>query len=175
MKFPRASILKSRAGGRTAQRVFCAGRRAQREWEILAGAGGIVTGGEERSTPGQRARCSNRPTDCTFRSSIIGAADRAPGLYHQPDLQLGRNDPSIRQPVGRPLSGHQDMVNSLAFSPDGKTLISSSRDGTILRWNVDPEAWIQRACRIAGRALSADEWRTFAGVSIAYSPAYPAP
>lgn len=36
----------------------------------------------------------------------------------------------------RPLEGHGSSVMSLAFSPDGKTLASSSRDKTIKFWNV---------------------------------------
>ena len=34
------------------------------------------------------------------------------------------------------LAGHTDSVLSLAFSPDGKTLASASRDGSIKWWNV---------------------------------------
>jgi WD40 repeat protein len=34
------------------------------------------------------------------------------------------------------LSGHTDAVRSVAFSPDGKTLLSSSSDGTTRMWNV---------------------------------------
>ncbi len=33
-------------------------------------------------------------------------------------------------------SGHKWTVNTLAFSPDGKTLASGSDDGTILLWGV---------------------------------------
>ncbi len=32
-----------------------------------------------------------------------------------------------------------ERVNSVSFSPDGKTLASGSRDGTVLLWNVSPE------------------------------------
>jgi WD40 repeat protein len=35
-----------------------------------------------------------------------------------------------------PLSGHSDEVNSVAISPDGLTLVSSSWDDTIKIWDV---------------------------------------
>ncbi len=38
--------------------------------------------------------------------------------------------------VGQPLHGHTDLVSSIAFSVDGKLLVSGSRDGTILFWDV---------------------------------------
>jgi WD40 repeat protein len=38
--------------------------------------------------------------------------------------------------VGR-FSGHGGMIRSLAFAPDGKTLISGSDDTTVLVWDVD--------------------------------------
>ena len=36
----------------------------------------------------------------------------------------------------RTFSGHDLRINSIAFSPDGKTLASSSNDGTVQLWNV---------------------------------------
>jgi WD40 repeat protein len=39
------------------------------------------------------------------------------------------------------LSGHQEDVKSLAFSPDGKTLVSGLRDTTAIVWDVPPEVF----------------------------------
>ena len=35
------------------------------------------------------------------------------------------------------LTGHTVMIESVAFSPDGRTLASGSMDRTILVWKVD--------------------------------------
>jgi len=35
------------------------------------------------------------------------------------------------------LKGHAGWVNSVAFSPDGKHLVSGSADGTIKVWDAD--------------------------------------
>ena len=38
----------------------------------------------------------------------------------------------------RPLEGHTSWVWSVAFSPDGRTLVSGSGDGTLLLWELTP-------------------------------------
>ena len=37
--------------------------------------------------------------------------------------------------VSKILKGHTDLVNDLAFFPDGKTLATASRDGTVILWD----------------------------------------
>ena len=43
---------------------------------------------------------------------------------------------NLREDTVKTLRGHKDTVNSVAFSPDGRLLVSGSADGTIKIWDV---------------------------------------
>jgi WD40 repeat protein len=47
---------------------------------------------------------------------------------------------------------------ALDLSADGKQLLMTSVDGQAAVWDLDPESWKQRACAIAGRTLTREEW-----------------
>lgn len=70
-------------------------------------------------------------------------------------------DVATEQPFGASFTGHSDATSSLAFSPDDSTLISVGADGTILMWDLDFESWKARACRIANRSLTEEEWELY--------------
>ncbi len=70
------------------------------------------------------------------------------------DLATGRA-------LGQPLTGHQKEVSSVAFSPDGQTLASGSWDMTIGLWDVSPASWQTRACFVANRNLTPEEWEQY--------------
>jgi WD40 repeat protein len=84
----------------------------------------------------------------------------------QGDISLW--DVSTLKSLGRFPTSHEGYVSSLAFTPDGKTLASSGSDSRIILWDVSLESWQARACRIANRNLTIDEWNQYIGTNVAY-------
>ena len=70
-------------------------------------------------------------------------------------------DAESGQLLGAPLEGHGNPVQSVAFNPDGKRLASASYGQSVRFWDVDPHSWQQRACAIANRNLTREEWRKY--------------
>ena len=73
-------------------------------------------------------------------------------------------DVPTKQLIGQPLRGHDGKpVNSVAFSSDGKWLASGGDDHIIVLWDVDLTSWQVRACQIANRNLSLEEYDQYLG------------
>lgn len=49
----------------------------------------------------------------------------------------------------------------IALTPDGKTLVASRSGTAVYLWDIRPETWLTRACKIANRNLNRDEWTKF--------------
>jgi WD40 repeat protein/tRNA A-37 threonylcarbamoyl transferase component Bud32 len=49
----------------------------------------------------------------------------------------------------------------LDLSSDGRRLLTTNGDGTGAVWDVDPKSWARRACAIANRTLTREEWERF--------------
>jgi WD40 repeat protein len=111
------------------------------------------------------------------RRRLVGSPlrghSRVYGLAFSPDGKLlavlGSNgkvvlwDVASRLRIGEELPGELDEFGSgVAFSPDGKELLAAD-SRAILRWNLDPAAWTERACQLAGRNLTRAEWREHVG------------
>jgi WD40 repeat protein len=52
-------------------------------------------------------------------------------------------------------------ASMMDLSSDGHHLLVTTADGRGLIWDVDPRSWAQRACALANRTLTRDEWDTF--------------
>jgi WD40 repeat protein/DNA-binding SARP family transcriptional activator len=50
---------------------------------------------------------------------------------------------------------------SLDVSPDGQRLLLTASNGDGAVWDIDPESWKQRACDVANRTLTPEEWEEF--------------
>ena len=61
---------------------------------------------------------------------------------------------------GGQFRGHTAFIHSLAFSPDGRTLLSGSMDTTALLWDVRSRTGRSAANQVKLRANSGPRWVT---------------
>jgi WD40 repeat protein/DNA-binding SARP family transcriptional activator len=68
-------------------------------------------------------------------------------------------DVASRRQIGLALPGGDgDGYGTVGFDPSGNQLVILYQDGTGVVWDVDPDHWKQRACSVAGRSLTREEW-----------------
>jgi hypothetical protein len=76
------------------------------------------------------------------------------------DGQLALIDLATRTPVGQPLPGPTDSGWGFPiWRHDSPSVTMWYETGKTLRWAVGADEWIERACRVAHRDLTADEWQ----------------
>jgi WD40 repeat protein len=83
---------------------------------------------------------------------LAAATDR--NLVHLFDTRTGGA-------FGRFFREHNAPVSQVTFSRDGELLLSAANDRTIVLHDLRSQHWGQRACEIANRSLSPEEWQRF--------------
>ena len=56
-----------------------------------------------------------------------------------------------------------DVDGAPAFSDDNSSLMLAGFEGSVFTWHLDPGSWVATACRLAGRELTEQEWRSYLG------------
>ena len=51
-----------------------------------------------------------------------------------------------------------DRRAMIDVSPDGRHLLETHDNGQAAVWDIDPESWERRACDVANRMLTPEEW-----------------
>ena len=79
-------------------------------------------------------------------------------------VDVSRHGPSLvlkETSTGREVAKleHDGEVLDAAFSPKGRWLATSSQDGTVRLWPLQPKDMIERACKLLPRNLTTDEWK----------------
>ncbi|HEX2111120.1 MAG TPA: PQQ-binding-like beta-propeller repeat protein [Gaiellaceae bacterium] len=54
-----------------------------------------------------------------------------------------------------------DRRTMIDLSPDGRRLLETHGNGKGAVWDVDPESWERRACDLANRTLTREEWEAY--------------
>jgi WD40 repeat protein/class 3 adenylate cyclase len=70
---------------------------------------------------------------------------------------------ATRQQLGSNFPGGEGQWGNVAYTSDGRYLMSVFSDGTAFRWPVAVDAWENQACSVAGRNFTSEEWRRFVG------------
>ncbi len=70
-------------------------------------------------------------------------------------------DVASHRQIGAALPGPANQWVLARFSPDGDRLPAVYLSGVAYMWDVTTRAWKDRACAVAGRTLTRDEWQDF--------------
>jgi WD40 repeat protein len=63
--------------------------------------------------------------------------------------------------IGPAMKSHLGVGFAVAFAADGKRLWTVGQDSAVSAWDLEPGRWLVRACELAGRNLTAEEWRQY--------------
>ena len=123
----------------------------------------VVTGigGETRLFDVEAGRWAGPPVVAhdNYSVHVAFSPDGATFVTGGVDGRLALFDATTGALLGSIRPGASDVPTAGAFVDDTHTVLVATGDGSLYTWDTDVEAWIDHACKLAGRNLTADEWR----------------
>jgi WD40 repeat protein len=123
------------------------------------------------SFQGARSRTNHMNISDDHRLLLVSSWDGTLRLFDlRSQTQLGL---ALPVPFAEPLTPHLGGV----LAPDGSQMAAATPLGVQL-WDLDPEAWEEDACTLAGRNLSREEWARYLPSEeeyVALCPQWPVP
>jgi WD40 repeat protein len=103
-----------------------------------------------------------RPPMPAHTEPVWGKAWAPDGSFFVSAGQDGRVslwDGGTGDPLGTVVPGAADSWGLVEVLPDGHTVMIATTGNDVFTWDTRIESWIERACTIAGRNLTPEEWR----------------
>jgi WD40 repeat protein len=72
--------------------------------------------------------------------------------------------------VGSPIITGKRFIDAVEVTGDGKRLVTPGGIAGIRVWDLRPDAWVARACKLTQPGLSPAEWRAMFGATSPYPP-----
>lgn len=114
----------------------------------------VVVDGETGQIVGQRDPVHDGPI-----SWVVFSPDGGTLATMGFDGTLRLADPTTGVPHARMLPSRPNLRSSVTYLDDGHTAVIGYEDGSVVAFETDADAWVDHACAVAGRNLTADEWR----------------
>jgi WD40 repeat protein len=132
---------------------------------VSADARTLITGGQT-GTVRLWDMATGRPRGAPL-TGLTGSADTV-GLAPGGRTAVGADsaghvllwDVATRSAIGDAFPGPAaGRLAAAAFTPDGHSVVVVSDTGAGWVWDVNPSDWFARACQVAGRSLTQQEWQ----------------
>jgi hypothetical protein len=109
-----------------------------------------------------------------FIQQVVGTGDGSLIATKGGDRSVSLYDVATGVRLGTPMTIADDAFNNyITLSTNGTRLAIPGPDGVQI-WNLQPDHWVDAACRVAGRNLTREEWDTSIGDLAPYHATCPA-